>query len=250
MKKNKILSSILVNSPSKFALKTLVLACALTGSMSIQAGTLFSQAPTYSSLVASYESTLENGLWVPKYYDNFTLGSTNTINEISWVGGFSDSNSASPPPSPPSTGFTVSIFANNSGTNEPTGSALYSTTVAATANQVFNQNTFVDPLTLHFYDYRATLPSGFLANAGTVYWLSVQANTGIEWDWATAGSGRSIVDVLIEGGGGITRLASQNNLAFSIYNNTQNVPEPDSFALAGIGMLAWWGSSQMRKSSK
>ena len=253
MKRNTMVNGVVGTSSSKFALRTFVVACSLAGSMSAQAATLFSQVSTYTSLVPSYQQAFENGLWAPKYYDDFSLASTNTINEIGWVGGFADGNNYGPnipPPSPPSTGFTVSIFNStvNGPNGVPTGAALYSTTVAATGGQVFNQNV-LDSATqsqwFHFYDYHATLPSGFLANAGTEYWVSIQANnTGIEWDWATAGTGRSIVDRLSPD----PRWATNFNLAFALYNNTQNVPEPDSFALVGIGMLAWWGASRARKS--
>jgi hypothetical protein len=152
-----------------------------------------------------------------KVYDDFTLASGATINQVDWSG--VDGGGL--------TGFTVSFW--DGAGPYPGGTLLASETIAGSAGETFSGDT--DNIGRPIYNYSATLASPFSAAAGTEYMLSIVANTGSAGTWAWQ---RSMVGNLNAGaqessGFDITGL----NAAFTL----ESVPEPGTVTLGLLGAL-------------
>jgi hypothetical protein len=153
-------------------------------------------------------------------YDNFTLGSTNAIDEVLWTGTYW--NPASPGPI---LQFTLTFWPDNAG--QPGAVALYSAVIPGTGNETF----LLSPAT---YGYDVLLTSPFVATGGTTYWLSIVPALGWppQWGWnvGTGGDGISYQD--FQGNRGSYNF----DLAFQL-NGATGIPEPVSLALAGTALV-------------
>ena len=185
---------------------------------------VYQQSPNFQGLYASQNDTSTNGFGnYATAYDNFTLSTATTINQVTWVGGYFNPQSLGP-----ISQWTVSFYANNGG--QP-GSLLQAFTIAGNASEAFLQNDVLgDP------NYGYTAAVGFSAAAGTMYWLSVVPNLAEppQWGWGSSsqGNNNSYQDYF-----GV-RSQIADNMAFALYQQGQTtVPEPGSLMLLGSGAL-------------
>lgn len=151
-------------------------------------------------------------------YDDFTLGASTRISQVSWTGGFFN-----PATMVPITSFTIKVYSDVAGAP---GAALYTATLAATETSLGTVAGF--PMA----SYTADLVTDFLATAGTHYWLSIVADMNFPPQWGTStgtgGNGVAYQDFLGNRG-------TIGDLAFSLAGNT--VPEPASLSLVAIALL-------------
>jgi hypothetical protein len=187
------------------------------------AGDIYVQPPDNSgNLYASQNDTNSGGLGnFATVYDNFTLGSTSSINMVKWTGGYFN-------PGPPGaiTAFDVDFWADSGGAP---GASLASTVVAGNANETF--------LGSDTYSYSLNLGTPFTALAGTQYWLSVEPDMGFppQWGWATStgspGDGTAYQDFIGTGS------QPGTDFAFSL-SGTTATPEPGSMLLMATFLMA------------
>ena len=186
------------------------------------AGDIYVQPPDNSgNLYASQNDTNSGGLGnFATVYDNFTLGSTSSINMVKWTGGYFN-------PGPPGaiTNFNVDFWANSGGAP---GGLLASTAVAGNANET--------SLGSDYYSYSLNLGTPFTASAGTQYWLSVVPDMGFppQWGWASGTGGDGIAYQDFFG----TRSQLSTDMAFSLVGNTTATPEPGSMLLMATFLMA------------
>lgn len=191
------------------------------------AGVLYTQPfDGTGNVYASQNDTNGMGL-VAQMYDNFTLGSSNTVTEIQFTGGYFN-----PPNQGPIIGFTVNFYADAAG--QP-GGLLTSTHVAGTGGETFLGN--FPSSVVYTYDISGL---SFAAASGTQYWVDVYPDLGFppQWGWAsgTGGDGISYQDFL-----GV-RSQVPADMAFTLIGGTSTIPEPGTLMMLGTGALAAFGA--------
>lgn len=200
------------------ALLLLVAAPAFAGEVLV-----YQQSPDYQGLYASQNDTSTGGLGnFATSYDNFTLGTASTINQVTWVGGYYNPQSLGP-----ISQWTVSFYANNGG--QP-GTLLQAFTIAGNGGETFLQNDVVgDP------NYGYTAAVSFSVAAGTTYWLSVEPNLAFppQWGWGSSSTGDGISYTNYFG----ALSSNPTDLAFALFTPTTTVPEPGSLMLLASGLL-------------
>lgn len=157
----------------------------VTGSLAAgnATGSGYSQpADTSGGLIAS--SWLDsNGSDSDIYtYDNFTVGSTQKINEIDWRGGYLHGA-----PFGKVWNFTVTFFTSNGSeplVNNPQLPEIYLAQYNVGGNAGETPAGTVGGTAL--YDYKFKLPTPFLAAAGTKYWVRIEASQSGYPDWGLA----------------------------------------------------------------
>lgn len=204
--------------------RTLAVSCVLfigSAVSHLEAATLFSQPTNNFGGYFSQNDTNSGGLGnYATSFDNFTLGSTATIGALTWFGSYVGSPGGI-------TGFTISIWADNSGVPNLT-SLLYSATIAGNAGETFVET---DLLKNPEYSYSGNI--NFTATGGTKYWLGIVPNLGVppQWAWesGSGGDGVAYQDLF----GSLNKLAVDN--AFTL--STASVPEPSASVLVGGGLV-------------
>jgi len=173
---------------------------------------------------ASQNDTNGNGNFATMY-DNFTLGTASTINNVQFTGAYFN-----PPNQGPITGWTIQFWSDASG--QP-GSSLFSQHIAGTGGETFLGDFGGFPT----YTYSLDI-TGFDAAAGTQYWMSVVPDLGFppQWGWSsgTGGDGISYQDFFGE------RSQIAADMAFTLNGGGGGgggVPEPASLFLLGSGLL-------------
>ena len=140
---------------------------------------LWSQIEPHGS---SYSS---NVTYASSPSDDFRLESPALISRVRWLGG----RSGRPDPAP--TGFYIRFYENvydeTLGHDRRADSPQYEQFIPGTAHQAF------DTVSGSYYSYDLDLPQPFAANADTLYWLSIQADTCQDpndpwWGWRKAAS--------------------------------------------------------------
>ena len=165
-------------------------------------------------------------------YDNFTLGSTSTITDVNWTGGFFN-----PIELGSITAFTVTLWSNSGG--QP-GSMLYQDVQSGNAAQT---GCGIVNGVSEICTYSENLLTPFVAQAGTQYWLSIVPNLGFppQWGWASGTGGDGIAYQDFFG----VRSQLSADMAFGITGTVGGgSPEPFTFGLMGSGLavlgLAKW----------
>lgn len=204
---------------------------------------IYSQAPdgTGSSISQNDIGGLGN---FATTYDNFELNSTDTIENVQWIGQYSAVSQAH---LPDITGFTVNFYSDSSGS---VGNLLESNYVAGTSNEElvsFDSN--FNPLFLYSMDLPTVLPGettpGFVATANTQYWMSIVADQTFPpfwgWSYSSDGDGQSYADFLG------TRYPQSADLSFALFDSPQAVPEPTTYVAFGGAALIF---ARRRRSKK
>ena len=111
------------------------------------------------------ESTAMTGF---QTYDNFSLGSGGTINQVSWVGLYINGSIFLNEP-PNTTSWDIDIYANNSGSPGSLRSDT-SLTTAQVTSQTLGTGIF-GGVTFTMFEFTAGIPA-FDAAPGTTYWFS------------------------------------------------------------------------------
>ncbi|HEY5330769.1 MAG TPA: hypothetical protein VIJ79_12850 [Acidobacteriaceae bacterium] len=217
---------------------TLLTAAALPAS----AGVLYSQR-TDPALSGSWQSQTANGTnGFDQKFDDFSLSTTGTINNVSWTGFLSPSSTAI-------NGFTIGFYQDNFDNVDfpgAVGTLLASTVIAGDAGQaansipdahgfgVFNFSTAIDP---------------FVATGGTTYWISIVADPFVNSGnvrWAVSDHGDGTFNSF--DGNAVTSIGQ--DLAFTLSNSA--VPEPSGLVLDGSGLivLAGFGRRLLARSAR
>lgn len=206
-------------SPMRLAAVAGLLVAVLGGPTRSHADILFSQAwdTTGGSKASQNDTTGGNGNYATTY-DDFTIAGGGTVTDVQWTGGYFGTVGPHN-----ITKFTVDFYSNNAG--QP-GSLITSYAFSNNGNE-----TSLGGLN---NSYSETLPTSFVAAAGTEYWMSIVADLGYppQWGWETslAGDGTAYQNFQ----GTLSRVPS--DLAFTLLGASAAVPEPSSLALGGIGL--------------
>jgi hypothetical protein len=206
---------------------TLLTAAALPAS----AGVLYSQRldPALSGKWQSETSNGTNGF--NQGFDNFSLATTQTIDNVSWTGFLGPSSTAV-------NGFTISFYADNfDNSNSPgaVGTLLASTVITGNAGQAANSTPDAGPFGV--FNFSSAIDP-FVANAGTTYWISIVGDPSLHSGdiyWAFSDKGDGSFNTFDSNF--VTTVGA--NLAFTLSNGT--VPEPSGLVLDGSGLLVLAG---------
>jgi hypothetical protein len=154
------------------------------------AGVLYIQAPGAGGILYPSSRWDPDGSDYDTYvWDDFTLGSTQTISKVTWRGGYDPAMFGS---DGPVVDFTVSIYASIPAGTQPdvVNPPLVEYHTGGNAGET--QAGVVGGTTM--YDYSFTLPTPFQAGAGTKYWIRIEALQHSIPDWGiaagTGGDGR------------------------------------------------------------
>jgi hypothetical protein len=196
--------------------------------------------------------TLQKSSWYPPdgldgdvyCWDNFALASGATITEVHWRGGYEFHPSGSG--QSPVSGFDVSIYRSIAGNGQPdmgAGGVLVHYTVGGNAGETA-AGAFGG---VQLYDYAFTLPSPFLAAAGTTYWVQIEASQGAAApsyapDWGLAvGTGGNNSHFRFTTGGSYQVIST--DLAFSLLTSgAPTVTISASESPAGTGTISGAGA--------
>lgn len=177
-------------------------------------------------------------------YDNFELGTTAYIESLTWDFLFIDIANPQPAAAPIDdvNQWIVSFYADDAGVP---GAQLASHAFAPAdvASSFLSQGVYSaggNTFNVSRYHYSADLPTDFLAQAGTTYWLSVFAlsdayNPIAAWRGGTGGIGPSTFQQQLGAGMTVTsERMIESDRAFSLQGRV--VPEPATLLLLATGL--------------
>ncbi len=124
-----------------------------------------------------------NGGPPSQVFDDFSVAAGATITTVGWQGIYCVQQVNAAAPAPTASAFTVSFYPDAAGRPNLAGRIQTSTYTVAQTGQVFEKNVAgltcgtAMNTTWPFYKYSVTLPTAFVATAGTKYWISIQATT-------------------------------------------------------------------------
>lgn len=146
---------------------------------------VYSQPPSLSGVL--YPSSSSSNDYDQFVWDDFILPSTHAITEIQWRGGYDPAYAAY---AGPVVDFIIGIYATSiAGEPDVANLPLAEYQAGGIAGETF-VGTFGG---IPMYDYTLTLPSPFNAQAGTKYWVQIEASQAGVPNWgladATGGNG-------------------------------------------------------------
>jgi hypothetical protein len=220
------------------------------------ADTLYSQPPDVSS--GGYY------VWTSSFYDsnddfyqvldNFKVGSSSTIQAISWQGMYLDNGGGVLTNGTPNGGDWIIGLYTAGGPSDFPFTLLTSETIAASdVTETLGGQTSLGSATVDYYNEVAQLPLGIALQAGQTYYLSIFSSNSEPsslWGWMS-GSGGDGASWQYDGVNDATN-PLPNDEAFTLYGNA--VPEPSGGLLAAIGLacaggyLARWSRAARRRS--
>ena len=183
-------------------------------------------------------------------YDNFSLPQLTLIDGVNWQGFYLDFvTPGNNPPAPDAIFWEISFWSDFNGQRD---ALLYSQTLPAANVQttVLGTTSFdlPPPVPVVLFNFEADLPTPFLANPGTTYWLSVTSYSPnvnpVGWSWfqGTGGDGITIQEAYP---GGFRFPPREGDRAFSLEG--QVVPEPSTLVLLVTGLGVTLGYSGVRR---
>lgn len=175
-----------------------------------------------------------NGLDGDQYvWDNFTLKSAANIKEVDWTGGYT--NYLSGAGKAPVSDFTVSIYPSIVGGWQP--DIINGPVVQYQVGGNAGETASVVAGGVQLYNYKYVLPTQFHAQAGTKYWVQIEASQGVtstygwppDWGLASASGGdnsnfREIIGGSMAGGNYYNFWSGDT--AFSLVASTSNQTTP------------------------
>lgn len=195
----------------------LALAAMFLGSSPSSAGDVFSYPPTTTPGLLTSSWVAPDGYDADMYaYNDFILPATEAITEVRWRGGYTYNA-----PYGKAYQFTITFFATNITGSEPLIVTLPDVEgEPSLANYQITNNAGETPAGtvggLTVYDYKAVLPTPFVATGGVKYWIRIEAWQPSLPDWG-----------LVRGSGG-------NNYHFRYSTGLhmfQNIPGDTAFTL-------------------
>lgn len=199
----------------------------------VEAATIVYSQPTTSpgpSNAWASEDTVDQGA-VFRTFDDFTLADDADILAVYWRGAYVDFTDVQPP-APDSTAFAFRFYEDAGGSP---GAELYSQSVMmgdVTRTLVGVGSVGGFPAT--YYDFFATLPTGFAADGGLTYWLAISSAsptyTPTVWAWA---SGLGGDNQTLQSQNGLDPVSLGRDRAFAL-----QAPEPSVLLLLGAGAVA------------
>ncbi len=207
------------------------------------AGTLYSQPPTVGS--GGYT------VWYSSFYDaygdfyqvldNFQVGTSSTIQAISWQGMYLDNANGMVTNGTPNGGdWIIGLYSAGGPGDFPFTLVTSETFAASNVTEALGGQANFGSATVDYYNEMAQLPTGIALQAGQTYYLSIfSSNTepSSAWGWMS-GSGGDGMSWQYDGVNDVTNVLS-NDEAFTLYG--ASVPEPSSGLLAAIGLACAGG---------
>jgi hypothetical protein len=164
---------------------TILITCTAAG-----AGIVFTQPadPTGGSIKSAWYAPdgMDGDMWA---WDNFTLDTTQSINHIAWRGAYTHYLSGAG--KAPVYDFTISLHASTAANTEPdvVHPPLAQFQVSGNANETL-AGTFGGVL---MYDYSFNLPTSFVAQASTKYWVMIGVGPMQRPAWAMGHTSRLLM---------------------------------------------------------
>ena len=195
---------------------------------------IYFQSPDFNGAWASQNDTNGLGQYATAF-DNFRVGASYNITTFAFVGSYFN-----PGQQGMMTGATLAFFADAGGVP---GALLWVGSGTGNLGETFlGMDNLGDPTYLYF----AALGTPFLAEANTIYWVSIVPDVGFppQWGWETATGGDSAAYQCFFG----TCSSIPNDLAFGFFGNPATTPEPSALPLLGSGLLGVAGTLCRKRS--
>lgn len=222
------------------------LALPLACGSSASAALLFDQFAGTGATTNAYSSQLSTGgtfSFASQVADDFSLAANATVQKIRFWGAYFNGVPA------PISSFNVLVYADAGGQptgtpGDPTGTALHSFSVSAT---VLDTGAPFSLGSSNILQYDVSLGAGFLATAGTTYWIAIQAVVDFppQWGWASqaVGGGDPLGQWMPYAGFTNWRTnVHTEHTQFQLFSGTGGViPLPGAAGLAALGLVGVTG---------